>query len=35
MNQQIAGVRTELCDVGAEMSKMNLNHIDHLSHHES
>ena len=28
LNQQIAGIRTE-------MSKLNQNHIDHLSHHES
>ena len=35
MNQQIAGVRSEISDVRTEISKMNQNHIDHLSHQES
>ena len=46
VNQQIAGVRTEISDVRSELktemseirselSKLNQNHIDHLSNHES
>ena len=33
MNQQIGGVRKEISDVRTELSKLNQNHIDHLTHH--
>ena len=33
MNQQIAGVREEVADVRKEISKLNQNHIDHLTYH--
>ena len=39
VNQQISKIRSEmnqhLSNMTAEISKMNQNHIDHLSHHES
>ena len=33
MNHQIGGVRKEISDVRTELSKLNQNHIDHLTHH--
>ena len=39
VNQQLAGVRSEmnqrLSDVHSEISKLNQNHIDHLTHHNT
>jgi len=39
VNQRISEVRselkTEMSEIRSELSKMNQNHIDHLSHHES
>ncbi len=34
MNQQITGVREEISEVRSEISKLNQNHINHLTHHE-
>ncbi len=33
MNQQMSDVRGEIRDLRLEMSKLNQNHIDHLTHH--
>ena len=33
MNQQISDLRGEIRDLRLEMSKLNQNHIDHLTHH--
>ena len=33
INQQTSDVRGEIRDVRLEMSKLNQNHIDHLTHH--
>ena len=35
LSQQVAGIRQEISDVRSELSKLNQNHIDHLTHHQS
>jgi len=35
MNHQISEVRSEIGEVRTEISKLNQNHIDHLTHHQS
>lgn len=34
MNQRLSDVQSEIRDVRTELSKLNQNHIDHLTHHE-
>ena len=34
LKTEISGVRSEIGEVRTELSKLNQNHIDHLSHHE-
>ncbi len=35
VRSEIGDVRSEIGDVRSELSKLNQNHIDHLSHHQS
>lgn len=35
MNHQNSDIRTEINEVRSEISKLNQNHIDHLTHHQS
>ena len=35
MNQRFSEVHSEIRDVRIELSKLNQNHIDHLTHHQS